>query len=71
MSRTRLSSFLPIAVIVGSFTGPAQGQVVLDPVQGPNGNIYQVLYEPSLTWGEAVRLAAEQRIGGIRGHLVT
>jgi hypothetical protein len=71
MSRTRLSSFLPIAVIVGSFTGPARGQIVLDPVQGPNGNIYQVLYEPSLTWGEAVRLAAEQRLGGIRGHLVT
>jgi hypothetical protein len=40
-------------------------------VQGRNGNIYQVFYEPGLGWGETVRLAAEERIGGIRGHLVT
>lgn len=46
-------------------------QPTIPPVQGPTGNIYQVFYEPGLTWAEAYRLAGEQKIGGIRGHLVT
>jgi len=64
-------ALLVIALLVSVATRSLDAQLAFPPQQGPDGNIYRVYYEVGLQWGESVRFAAEQRLGGIQGHLVT